>query len=237
MTILPKPPEPVIPAGDNSISRRWLITHGAAGGAALAMFGGLAYGQTTRSTNSAAVELYPGAVDADGAYALPPLPYGYDALEPHIDEETMRLHHDKHHAGYVKGLKKAEAALARARAGGDFAGIEHLTQKSAFHGAGHFLHCIFWAGMTPKSIRPSTDLGRALERDFGSLKTFQETFFHTSKSVEGSGWGLLCWSIPARKLIMQQARNHQLATQWGNVPLLVIDVWEHAVLVQRESYK
>ncbi len=218
-------PDSVVSQDDDALSRRRFITQGAAGGLALAALGGVAHAD---SHKKAEAELFPGAVDADGHYALPPLPYAYDALEPHIDEETMRLHHDKHHAGYVKGLIKAEAGLASARAAGDFGNIEHLTQKSAFHGAGHFLHCVFWAGMSPDPGEPSDGLRAEIDRGFGSMKGFENTFFGSSKTVEGSGWGILAWSVPARKLVILQARNHQHATQWGNLPLLVIDVWEHA---------
>ena len=82
-------------------------------------------------------------------HELPPLPYAYDALEPHIDEQTMRLHHDKHHLGYVNGLNKAEEKLAEARAAGDFAMVKHWSREAAFHGSGHFLHAILWPNMAP----------------------------------------------------------------------------------------
>lgn len=221
-------------------SRRGFIGQGVAAGLGLAALGQAVRAQETQpaaqaggATSEAAAlpkltDLFPGAVDAKGEYVLPALPYAYDALEPHIDAETMTLHHDKHHAGYVKGLKAAEVALDEARSAGDFAHVEALTQKAAFHGAGHFLHCIFWASMTPEPGKPSTALSRALTRDFDSFDKFWEQFFAASKTVEGSGWGILAYSVPANKLVILQARNHQYATQWGNIPLLAIDVWEHA---------
>jgi Fe-Mn family superoxide dismutase len=195
----------------------------------MAMAGGLAGAADSAAGSQLGTVLYPGAVE-NGKYVLPPLPYAYDALEPYIDEETMRLHHDRHHQGYVNGLIAAEEGLAEARRSGDWSRVEHLAQKSAFHGAGHFLHSIFWQCMAPEGKRgePSAALARAIERDVGSMEACREQFFNTAKTVEGSGWGLLTWSIPARKLVILQARNHQYATQWANVPLLVVDVWEHA---------
>ena len=80
----------------------------------------------------------------------------------------------------------------------------------------------------PEGGAPSGDLKQGIERDFGSMQGFDDTFSAAAKSVEGSGWGILAWSVPAKKLVVLQARNHQLGTQWANVPLLAIDVWEHA---------
>ena len=82
-------------------------------------------------------------------YELPPLPYAYDALEPHIDEQTMRLHHDKHHQGYVNGLNTALEKLEAARNSGDFSAVKALSKAAAFHGSGHLLHSIFWPNMAP----------------------------------------------------------------------------------------
>src|SRR5262245_11160226 len=97
------------------------------------------------------------------AHELPPLPYAYIALEPHIDEQTMKLHHDLHHLAYVKGLNTAEEKLAEAREKKDFALVKHWERELAFHGAGHFLHCIFWENMSPKGGgQPGGALAEAL---------------------------------------------------------------------------
>lgn len=216
-------------------SRRQFLG-GAATGVSLAMFGGVAHGQgygqshvpTTQATAGLGAELFPGVIDDAGQFVLPPLTFAYDALEPALDVETMHLHHDKHHAGYVRGVIAAEKALAEARTAGDFSMVEHYTQKLAFHGAGHFLHSIYWSNMTPKSTKPSAELAAAIGRDFGSRQTFEKQLFAATKSVEGSGWGVLAWSVPTGRLNILQARNHQYSNQWGNLPLLVVDVWEHA---------
>jgi Fe-Mn family superoxide dismutase len=167
-------------------------------------------------------------VDSNGTYILPPLDYPYDALEPHIDEETLHLHHDKHHAGYVKGLNKASAALKDAVEKNDFALVKHWERELAFHGAGHFLHSIYWKNMSPKKSAPSGTLKKYLSRDFGSMDQFVAYFSAATKKVEGSGWGILAWQPVAGKLVVLQAEKHQNLSQWLSLPLLVCDVWEHA---------
>src|SRR5512145_609119 len=103
-------------------------------------------------------------------YELAPLPYAYNALEPHIDEQTMKLHHDIHHLAYVNGLNTAEAKLADARKASDFALVKHWSREMAFHGAGHFLHCIFWENMKANGGgKPAGELAKAIDKDFGSF--------------------------------------------------------------------
>ncbi|MFQ3638758.1 MAG: twin-arginine translocation signal domain-containing protein, partial [Chloracidobacterium sp.] len=98
--------------------------------------------------------------DADGQYALPPLPYDDKALEPVIDEATVRLHHDVHHKAYVDGANKALKQLATARAEGDFNLVKHWSRELAFHGSGHVLHTLYWTSLTPTaSGEPKGDLG------------------------------------------------------------------------------
>lgn len=213
------------------VPRRQFLKAAAAAGLTLALTGevGLARAATAeKAAKSGGVDLYAGAVDAQGQYVLPPLPYAYDALEPHLDEATLHLHHDKHHKAYVEGLLKAEKDLAQARGSGDFAPADFAMRRAAFNGGGHFLHCIYWVSLSPKPAQPSADLQKAIERDFGSLKICQEELASAAKGVMGGGWGILCWSIPAKKLIILQTQNHDLMTQWANIPLVVADVWEHA---------
>ncbi|NUN98332.1 MAG: superoxide dismutase [Candidatus Omnitrophica bacterium] len=179
----------------------------------------------------------PGAVDAEGNYVLPPLPYEYNALEEVIDERTMKLHHDKHHDAYVKGLIKANDDLAKARKSGDFGNIQALSRQVAFHGGGHALHCIFWASMAApgQGGEPSAKLAAAIERDFGGLDSMLAHLKAASKAVEGSGWGLLTYSIASGRLNILQAQNQQMLTQWATVPLLGIDVWEHAYYLKYQN--
>ena len=172
------------------------------------------------------------------AHELPPLPYPYDALEPYIDEQTMRLHHDIHHLGYVKGLNTAEEKLAEARDSGDFGLVKHWSREAAFHGAGHLLHSIFWTNMTAAdrtTPAPSSELAQAIDRSFGGFEAFKAQFQAAANAVEGSGWGILAYRPNDDSLIVLQAEKHQNLTQWGVVPLLVLDVWEHAYYLKYQN--
>jgi Fe-Mn family superoxide dismutase len=172
-------------------------------------------------------------------YELPPLPYAYGALEPHIDEQTMHLHHDKHHLAYVNGLNKAEEMLEQARNSGDYALVKHWSREAAFHGSGHFLHSIFWTNMAPAGQggggAPSGDLVAQINKDFGSFANFKAQFSAAANAVEGSGWALLVWEPVSGHLEVLQAEKHQNLTQWGVVPLLVLDVWEHAYYLKYQN--
>lgn len=164
-----------------------------------------------------------------GEHTLPPLPYAYNALEPHIDEQTMRLHHDKHHRTYVDGLNKAERMMAQARESGDFDLLKHWEREAAFNGAGHYLHTIFWNVMKPRGGgEPQGNLAQRIATDFGSFDRFKQHFSAAAEKVEGSGWALLVWSPRARRLEILQAEKHQNLSQWDVIPLLVLDVWEHS---------
>lgn len=172
-------------------------------------------------------------------YELPPLPYAYDALEPHIDEQTMRLHHDKHHLAYVNGLNNALEKLEQARAAGDLGLVKHWSREAAFHGSGHLLHSIFWPNMAPAGNggggEPSGELAAQIVRDFGSFAAFKAHFSAAANQVEGSGWALLVWEPLGRQLEVLQAEKHQNLTQWGVRPLLVLDVWEHAYYLKYQN--
>lgn len=164
-----------------------------------------------------------------GGHTLPPLPYDYNALEPYIDAETMRIHHDKHHQSYVDGLNKAETMMARARMSNDYELIKHWQREAAFNGAGHYLHTIFWQVMSPRGGgTPQGELAEQMIRDFGSVDACKRHFSNAAEKVEGGGWALLAWSPRAQHLEILQAENHQNLSQWDVIPLLVLDVWEHA---------
>ncbi len=171
-----------------------------------------------------------------GKHVLPPLPYEYNALEPHIDEQTMTLHHTKHHQGYVDGLNKAEVKLAEARESGDLALAKHWERELAFHGSGHYLHTIFWNNMSPNGGGAATGaIAEQINKDFGSFEKFKAHFSAAAAQVEGVGWGLLVWSPAAGKLEILQSEKHQNLTQWGVVPLLALDVWEHAYYLKYQN--
>ncbi|MCL6634998.1 MAG: superoxide dismutase [Peptococcaceae bacterium] len=171
-----------------------------------------------------------------GKHELPELPYAYNALEPYYDEQTVRLHHDVHHKAYVDGLNNAEARLAEAREKGDFALIKHWERELAFHGSGHLLHTLFWDNMKPGGGGPATGkVAVQIDRDFGGFDAFKKQFSAAAVAVEGSGWAVLCWNPVFKKLEILTAEKHQNLTQWGVVPLLTVDVWEHAYYLKYQN--
>jgi len=171
-----------------------------------------------------------------GVCELPPLPYDYGALAPEIEESILRVHHGKHHAGYVRGLNATLKKLEAARASGDYSGIKALSRALAFHGSGHVLHTLYWHSMKPGAKgEPAGALRKALERDFSSLEAFKAQFLAATKEVEASGWGLLAYEPTGKRLVVLQVEKHQNLTIWGVVPLLVCDVWEHAYYVQYQN--
>jgi superoxide dismutase, Fe-Mn family len=175
-------------------------------------------------------------VVAAGSHTLPPLPYTYEALEPHISREIMQLHHDKHHRSYVEGLNKAEKALEKARTSKEYSLVKHWSRELAFHGSGHYLHTIFWNNMKPKGGgKPGGKLLAAMESYFGSFEEFKKHFSEAASQVEGSGWAVLVWSPRSRHLEILQSEKHQNLTQWDTIPLLVLDVWEHAYYLQYKN--
>lgn len=176
-----------------------------------------------------------------GEHKLPPLPYSYSALEPYIDREIMRLHHDKHHKSYVDGLNKAEKEMQKARQTNNFALLKHWEREAAFHGAGHYLHTIFWTIMSPNSGgKPTGDLAKLIDLSFGSFDRFKNHFSEAAKQVEGVGWAILVWVPRTKRLEILQAEKHQNLSQQDVIPILVLDVWEHAYYLQyknkREDY-
>ena len=170
------------------------------------------------------------------AHELPPLPYAYNALEPYYDEETVRLHHDKHHATYVAGQNKAEEMLEAARASGDYALIQHWERQLAFHASGNALHTMFWENMAPNAGgEPAGASADRIKTDFISFDAFKKQFSAAAAAVEGSGWTLLGWSPDFARLYIVNIENHQKQTVMGLVPLLIIDVWEHAYYLKHQN--
>jgi len=171
-----------------------------------------------------------------GKHRLPPLPYAYNALEPYISEKIMRLHHDKHHKSYVEGLNKAEIALYKNNP--DEKLIKHWLREQAFHGSGHFLHTIFWNNMTPYSSKEPTDeIRKGIEQNFSSWNKFKSFFTETASSVEGVGWAVLLWEPRSARLAVQSFEKHQMFQMADTIPLLVLDMWEHAYYLQYETDK
>jgi Fe-Mn family superoxide dismutase len=177
-----------------------------------------------------------------GKHKLPPLPYPYDALEPIISSTTLRYHHDHHHKSYVDGLNKAELALVDARKKDNFTFIKYWENELAFNGSGHILHSIYWTIMAPQGFEsePGRCTVKEINKYFGSFDAFLDQFVNAAIKVEASGWGILVWNPAWSHLEMLTAEKHQNLTQWGSIPILVIDVWEHAYYLDyqynREEY-
>jgi Fe-Mn family superoxide dismutase len=171
-------------------------------------------------------------------YDLPDLPYGYRDLEPAYSAEMLELHHDKHHAAYVAGVNKAFADLAEARNSKDYGAINQLQKDLAFNLSGHVLHSIFWRNMSPNGGGdPSGPLAAIVDNAFGSADALREQLSHAAASIQGSGWGALCYEPMSRQLIVEQIYDHQGNLSNATVPLLVLDMWEHAYYLQYKNDK
>lgn len=173
---------------------------------------------------------------AASIHTLPKLDYGYDALEPHISGEIMTLHHTKHHQTYVNGLNAAEEAYAKAATP-----KEQIKLQAAlkFNGGGHINHTLFWKNLAPTSAGGGelTDgpLKQALERDFGSVDAFKAKMNAQTAAIQGSGWGWLGYNPSTSKLeIITTANQDPLLS---HVPVIGIDIWEHAFYLQYKNVK
>jgi len=175
----------------------------------------------------------------EGTFALPKLGYEYNQLEPTLCEEIMRIHHSKHHNGYVNNLNNAVAKLAEAEKAGDINAINQLTEAINFNGGGHINHTIFWTNMSPNGGgAPTGDLAAQINTDFGSFDAFKKELCTKASGVKGSGWGWLGWNKVASKLQVATCQNQDpLEATTGLIPLLGIDVWEHAYYIQYKNLR
>ena len=171
-------------------------------------------------------------------YTLPELPYDYSALEPHISARIMELHHDKHHATYVKGANTAVEQLAEARESGNLAAVPKLTRDLAFNLGGHVNHSIFWNNMSPDGgDKPVGELAAAIDDQFGSFDKFKAHFSAAALGLQGSGWAVLGYDHIAGRLIIQQLTDQQGNVSVDFTPLLMLDMWEHAFYLQYKNVK
>ncbi len=162
-------------------------------------------------------------------YTLPDLPYDYAALQPSISARIMELHHDKHHQAYVTGANTALDQLAAARESGDLANINKLTRDLAFNLAGHVNHSVFWTNLSPDGgDRPTGDIAAAIDDLFGSFEKFTAQFTAAAMGVQGSGWAALVYDSIGQRPVVLQFHDQQQDFPIGAVPLLLLDVWEHA---------
>ncbi|HQS43324.1 MAG: superoxide dismutase [Methylotenera sp. 24-45-7] len=180
--------------------------------------------------------LYPDKlIDDTGKYVLLPLPYAYDALEPVIDARTVELHYNFHHKPAVAAANKAEDGLTLARETGDFALVKHYEKELALGLSSHILHTIYWTNLSTKGGNPTGSLLKEIEKNFKSFDKFKVHMAAATTSVEGAGWGILGYLPASGKLMVLQCENHQKLTAWGVVPILVLDVWEHAYYLKYQN--
>jgi Fe-Mn family superoxide dismutase len=172
------------------------------------------------------------------AYTLPKLEYDYGALEPIYAREMLELHHDKHHAAYVAGANRALENLAEARDTNDYAIINQLQKDLAFNLSGHILHSLFWRNLSPKGGGdPKGTLASTIKSSFGGTAALREQLSRAATGIQGSGWAALCFEPMGHKLIVEQIYDHQGNLGNAAVPLLVLDMWEHAYYLQYRNDK
>jgi len=179
-----------------------------------------------------------------GPFTLPPLPYAYDALEPHIDAETMHLHHDKHHQAYVNKLNEAVAkdpTLAKTTdVDGllkDLSSIAEPTRTAVRNqGGGHSNHSLFWQTLSPTASTPKGDFAKALDADLGGLDKCKEEMAKLGAGQFGSGWAWLVLD-GGKKLTVLNLPNQDSPLIEGHYPLFGIDVWEHAYYLKYHNVR
>lgn len=174
-------------------------------------------------------------VDANGNYVHQALPYSENFLEPYMDAETMHLHYTFHHGGAVKGANKDLLMIKKALEEGNLETVDFWTKKLSYHFSSHVLHSIFWTNLTNKKTEPKGALLKRIDKNFGSYDKLKGLIAETSKNVDGNGWGIVAYQPYSDSLTVLQCENHEKLTQWGAIPLLVIDVWEHAYYLKYKN--
>ncbi|RLZ03696.1 superoxide dismutase [Kocuria tytonicola] len=171
-------------------------------------------------------------------FTLPDLPYDYAALEPHISAQIMQLHHDKHHNTYVTGANTALEKMEEARANGDAAGAAKLSKDLQFNLGGHINHSIFWKNLSPEGgDKPTGELAAAIDEFFGSFEGFRDQFTAVATTIQGSGWAILAYEPIAGNLVIEQMYDQQNGVPVATIPLLQLDMWEHAFYLDYQNVK
>ncbi len=171
-------------------------------------------------------------------YSLPALPYDYAALEPFISGKIMELHHDKHHAAYVKGANDTLDQLAEARDKNAFGGVNGLEKSLAFHLGGHINHSVFWPNLSPDGgDKPTGELAAAIDEFFGSFDGFKAHFTANANAIQGSGWSILAWDSLGQRLNVLQLFDQQGNIPAAQIPIVLLDMWEHAFYLQYQNVK
>ncbi len=172
---------------------------------------------------------------------LPEMPYGFDALEPVISKEIMTLHYSKHHAAYVANYNAALEKYKDAEKKGDLAEMIALQPAIRFNGGGHINHSIFWTNLAPPKKggggEPQGELRIEIERTFGSFANFKEKMSAQAVAIQGSGWAWLGYDKSKKGLVISTCSNQDPLSTQALIPLLGIDVWEHAYYLQYKNVR
>lgn len=178
-------------------------------------------------------------MDTAKMYDLPKLGYGYNALAPVISEEMLRLHHEKHHAAYVKGANTILQKMDKARADKADFDTKATFKELSFHIGGHLLHSLFWENLAPPGKgggeEPSGKIAKVLEEEFGTFERFKKVFSQTAASTEGSGWAALTFCKKTGRPIIMQVEKHNTNVYPMFRILMVLDVWEHAYYLDYQN--
>lgn len=174
-------------------------------------------------------------------YELPPLPYDFAALEPAISAEIMNLHYTKHHQAYVTNLNKALEQYAEAQQKHDLAAMCALLSAIKFNGGGNINHSIFWTNLAPKDkgggTPPEGALAQTIQQEFGSLQQLVDQMSAKAVGIQGSGWAWLGYNKALNRLTLCTLENQDPLSTKGIIPLLGIDVWEHAYYLQYKNVR
>jgi Fe-Mn family superoxide dismutase len=174
-------------------------------------------------------------------HELPKLPYAYDALQPVLSKELMELHHTKHHAAYVTNLNTALQKQDDLEKNGDVAGLVALQPAIKFNGGGHVNHSIFWTNLAPAGKggggQPSGALSNAIDKRWGSFEAFKTDITNKAMGIQGSGWAWLSYDPSTKGLTVVTCANQDPCSTTSTVPLLGIDMWEHAFYLSYKNVK
>lgn len=172
-------------------------------------------------------------------YTLPDLPYGYKDLEPYISEEQLKIHHQKHHAGYVNGANAILDKLEKARQEGTDIDMKAALKELSFNIGGHLLHSLYWTNLAPAGKggggEPTGSLAEAINEEFGSFARFKKEFTQAGMTVEGSGWVALTYDPLRKRLVIMQIEKHNTNVYPTFPILLIVDVFEHAYYIDYKN--
>jgi Fe-Mn family superoxide dismutase len=231
----------------NQPTRRDLLTTSIPAIAITGLFGSAlfaqdqaAHGEHDHAAHGAAGGYFnPSNFFADGKWKLPKLPYEYNALEPHIDAQTMEFHHTKHHQSYVDNLNKALGKLKDLK-DAEPSAVEALQRDISFNFGGHTLHSIFWGIMGKDESgkmggEPTGVIAQKINDTFGDFAAFKAYFTKIATSLKGSGWAVLAHSPVGDQLVTYAVKDQDSTHAPGTMPVLAIDVWEHAYYLKYQN--